>query len=487
VLAAGLALGGCMVGPDYVRPTAPMATAFTETPAGWKRAEPADALPRGAWWRIYEDPVLDALVERVAVDNQNIAAAEAQYRQAAALVGQARAALYPTLGANASATRSLSPSLSNRPSFARGAVNNFEVDLGASWVPDLWGSVRRNIEANVDGWQASEADLAGLTLASQSTLVQSYLQLRVIDEARRILEETVAGYERSLELTQNRYKVGVAGRLDVVQAEAQLKSTQALLIDLQVQRAQLEHAIAVLMGVPPEGFAIERVPFAQRVPEIPVGVPSELLERRPDVAAAERRAASANARIGVADAAFYPTITLSGAVGYRSLTLPSLLDTPARFWALGAALAQPLFDGGLRRAVSAQARAFYDQEAALYRQTVLTALQQVEDNLVALRVLEEELTVQLQAVEASRKSVELTLNQYRAGTANYLAVITVQAIALNNERAALNIMSRQLTASAALVQALGGGWQVDDLATVRYGRGGTPLSPPPGSRPPPSS
>jgi len=486
---AGLALGGCMVGPDYVRPAAPLPASdrYRES-QGWKRAEPRDALSRGAWWRIYDDPVLDALVTRVAVDNQNVIAAEAQYRQASALVLQAWSALFPTLTANASAIRSRSPSLANQPSLARGPINNFNANLAASWVPDLWGSVRRNIDANVDSWAASEADLANLTLASQSLLVENYLQIRVLDEARRILEETVAAYEYSLQLTQNRYKVGVAARLDVVQAEAQLKSTQALLINLQVQRAQLEHAIAVLMGVPPEGFAVERVPFALRVPEIPVGIPSEILERRPDIAAAERRAAAANARIGVADAAFYPTVTLSGAIGFRSVTLPDLFSTPSRFWSLGAALAQPLFDGGLRAGVSAQARAFYDQEVALYRQTVLTAFQQVEDNLVALRVLAEEQQVQREAVEASRKSVELTLNQYRAGTANYLAVITVQAIALNNERTELNILSQRLAASVQLIQALGGGWQIDDLATVRDGRSGTPLSPQPESRrPPPSS
>jgi NodT family efflux transporter outer membrane factor (OMF) lipoprotein len=458
-------LDGCMVGPDYERPSAPAPASYKET-AGWKRAEPRDVLPRGAWWTIYGDPVLDSLAGRVAVSNQSIVAAEAQFHQAATLVQQARAALYPTLGASAAATRSRSPSLANRPTLTRAPVNNFDAQLDASWVPDLWGSVRRNIEANVGGWQANEADLAAATLAAQSTLAQAYLQLRVLDEARRVLEETVAGYVRSLELTRNRYAVGVVGKLDVVQAETQLASTQAQLIDLGVQRAQLEHAIAVLIGVPPGDFAVERAAFTPRIPDIPAGIPSELLERRPDIAAAERRVAAANARIGVADAAFFPTLTLSGAVGYRSITVPNLFDTPSRFWSLGALIAQPLFDAGLRRAVSAQARAAYDQEVALYRQTVLTAFQQVEDNLVALRVLEDAARVQQEALAAARRSVELTLNQYRAGTANYLAVVTVQAIAYANERTALALLGRRLDASVQLLEALGGGWQVGDLATL---------------------
>jgi NodT family efflux transporter outer membrane factor (OMF) lipoprotein len=462
-------LAGCMVGPDYVRPTAPVPEGYREM-EGWKRAEPRDAIARGRWWEMFGDPALDALAARVDISNQNIRIAEANFRQAQALAEQARAGLFPTVGAGASAIRSQSPSLSNQPSFATGPVNNFNLNLNASWELDLWGKVRRGIEAGEANWQASAADLELARLSAQSALAQAYLSLRVADVQRRVLEETVAAYQRSLQLTQNRYAAGVAARVDVVQAEVQLKSTQAQLVDNGIDRALLEHAIATLIGEPASTFTIPRAPLVAKLPDIPVGVPSELLERRPDVAAAERSVAAANAQIGVAQAAFYPTLTLSASGGFRSNSFADWLTVPSRFWSLGAALAQTIFDGGLRRAVSDQAIAAYDGQVAAYRQTVLTGFQEVEDSLAQLRLLEEEAGFQNDAARGAQLSVELTTNQYKAGIVSYLNVIAAQAIALNNERAAVNVEGRRLVASVALVKALGGGWDARALEEIRLSK-----------------
>jgi NodT family efflux transporter outer membrane factor (OMF) lipoprotein len=328
--------------------------------------------------------------------------------------------------------------------------------------------VRRGIESGEANWQASAAELESVRLASQAALVQTYIALRLADAQRRLLEETVGAYERSLRLTRNRYAAGVAARVDVVQAEVQLKSAQAQLVDVGVDRAQLEHAIALLVGVPPAELSIP--PATQVVavlPVIPVGVPSELLERRPDIAAAERSMAAANAQIGVARAAFYPTLTLSAAGGYRSASFADWLNAPSQFWSLGAALAQIIFDGGLRRAVSDQAIAVYDGQVAAYRQTVLTGFQEVEDNLAALRLLEEEARFLDEAVRGARQSVELTTNQYRAGIVSFLNVIAAQTIALNNERTLLNVQGRRFLASVQLVRAVGGGWDARALEDVR--------------------
>jgi NodT family efflux transporter outer membrane factor (OMF) lipoprotein len=464
-LALSACVAGCMVGPDYVRPTAPVPDAYREM-QGWKRAEPRDAIARGRWWEMFGDPELDALAARVDISNQNIRLAEANFRQAQALAEQARAGLFPTVGASASAIRSQSPSLSNQPSFATGPVNNFNLNLNASWELDLWGKVRRGIEAGEANWQASAADLELARLSAQATLAQAYLSLRIADVQRRVLEETVAAYQRSLDLTRNRYAAGVAARVDVVQAEVQLKSTQAQLVDNGIDRALLEHAIATLIGEPASTFTIARAPLAAKLPDIPVGVPSELLERRPDIAAAERSVAAANAQIGVAQAAFYPTLTLSAAGGFRSNSFADWLTVPSRFWSLGAALAQTLFDGGLRRAVSDQAIAAYDGQVAVYRQTVLTGFQEVEDNLASLRLLEEEAGYQNEAARGALVSVELTTNQYKAGIVNYLNVVGAQAIALNNERAAVSVQGRRLVASVALVKALGGGWDARALEDI---------------------
>ncbi|HXM80470.1 MAG TPA: efflux transporter outer membrane subunit, partial [Burkholderiales bacterium] len=309
--------------------------------------------------------------------------------------------------------------------------------------------------------QASAADLEAARLSAYATLAQNYLSLRIADATRRVLEDTVAAYQRTLELTQNRYAAGVAARVDVVQAEVQLKSTQAQLIDIGVERAQLEHAIALQLGVAPANFALSAAPLAARMPAIPVGLPSQLLERRPDVASAERSVAAANARIGVAQAAFFPTVTLSGSAGFRTTSLPDLFTAPSRFWSLGATLAQAVFDAGLRQAQKEQAIAVYDQDVATYRQTVLTGFQEVEDNLAALRILEEESVLQDEVVQAARHALELTTNQYQAGVVSYLNVIAAQATLLANERTAASLLGRRLTASVALIKALGGGWSAE--------------------------
>ena len=455
-------LAGCAAGPDYVRPQIEAPAQYKEL-QGWRQAEPRDALPRGSWWTMFGDRELDALMARVDLSNQTLRAAEARFRQSRALADQARAALFPALSANASATRSKSPSLSNQPSFAVGAVNNYNVALNTSWELDVWGRVRSTVEAGEASWQASAAELEAARLSAYAALAQNYFALRVADATRQVLEDTVAAYERTLELTRNRYAAGVVARVDVVQAEVQWKSALAQLIDVGVERAQLEHAIALLVGEAPAAFSIERASFAASMPAIPVGLPSELLERRPDIAAAERNAAAANARIGVAQAAFFPAITLSGAAGFRSTDSANLFTTPSRFWSLGAALAQAVFDGGLREAQKQQAIAVYDEDAATYRQTVITAFQEVEDNLAALRILDEEARLQDEVVQAARHALELTTNQYKAGVVSYLNVISAQTTLLTNERTASSLLGRRLTACVALVKASGGGWSAESL------------------------
>jgi NodT family efflux transporter outer membrane factor (OMF) lipoprotein len=455
-------LAGCAVGPDYHKPDAPVPAQFKEL-EGWRQAAPSDAAPRGPWWTLFDDAELDGLMKRVDVSNQTIIAADARFRQARAVVDQARAGLFPTVTANGSATRTKSPSLPNAPSFATGAVNNFNASLNASWELDLWGRVRRSVEAGEASWQGSSADLEAARLSARASLAQAYFSLRVADAARRVLEETVASYQRTVELTQNRYNAGVAARVDIVQAEVQLKSVQANLIDVGVQRAQFEHAIALLVGVPPSQFSIAPVTADLKIPNIPMVVPSELLQRRPDIASAERAMAAANAQIGVATAAYYPSLTLTGAAGSRTTQLTDLLTAPTRFWSLGAAAAETLFDGGLRRATTEQARAAYDAQVATYRQTVLTGFQEVEDNLAALRILDQEATLQEEVVAGARHALELTENQYRAGVVGYLNVIAAQQVLFNNQRTQFDILGRRLTASIALVRALGGGWTTEQL------------------------
>ena len=457
LLAGAGVLSACMVGPDYRKP--PVTTPADYKEAGNRKvAQPRDAISRGAWWEIFGDPQLNALAQQVDVSNQTVQFAEAKLRQAEALVEQSRAGLFPTLAGNASATRSRTPGLSGVTTNSSAPVNIYNLSLNASWAPDLWGGVRRTIEASVASAQASAATVAGARLLAQAQLAINFFNLRVLDSQRQLLETTVAAYQKSLELTRNRYNAGVAARVEVVLAETQLRTTQAQMIDLGVQRAQLEHAIAILIGKAPADFALPPATLAISIPALPTGLPSELLERRPDIATAERQMAAANAQIGVAQAAFFPSLTLTGAVGFRANSPPNWLMAPARFWSVGPALAETLFDGGSRSAVRRQAEAAYDANVATYRQTVLNAFREVEDNLSALRILEEEARTQDEAVRSARLTTELTVNQYKAGTANYLSVAVVQASQLNNEVTSVKLLGQRLVAAVTLVQALGGGW-----------------------------
>lgn len=459
-----------------------------ETPASykeaghWKPAQPSDNVPRGNWWEIYRDPELNALMAQLDAANPSIQVAEAQYRQARALAQQARSAFFPTIGASASTTRSGGRGgvSSNNGVSAGGVSNSYNLSLDASWEPDLWGSIRRSVEAGNAGAAASEASLANARLSAQSELAQDYFQLRVTDQIQALLDQTVSDYEKSLQLTKNQYAVGVAQRSDVLQAQTQLQSAQAAAVDNRVTRAQFEHAIAVLIGKPPASFTLAPAPLRAVLPDIPVGLPSELLERRPDIAAAERLVAQANAKIGVAEAAFFPTLTLSAAGGFQSNSFANWLTLPSRVWSIGPQLAATLFDAGLRRAQTQQAVAAYDQQVATYRQTVLGAFQEVEDNLAALNYLAREAVLQNDAVASAKETVGLVLNQYKAGTVSYLNVVVAQATAYTNERTALQVMGRQFSASVLLVAALGGGW---DAAKDMQGDGGAAPRTPAGGAP----
>jgi NodT family efflux transporter outer membrane factor (OMF) lipoprotein len=457
IAAAGIALvlAACAAGPDYVRPVLDVPTGFKESP-GWKTAEPRSVDGGEPWWTWYRDPTLDALVDAANAANLSVAQAEAQYRAALAAVDAARAGYWPTAGLNASAGRAASTTTGGNATTAIG------ISVSASWEPDLWGSVRRSVEAGVASAEASAGDLAAARLAIQSALAQDYLQLRYVDAQRQLYADTVAAYAKALQLTQAQFRAGVALRSDVALAETQLKSAQAAAVDFDGQRAALEHAIAILTGRAPAVFALPPLAPADRVtavlPEIPSALPSDLLERRPDVAAAERRAAAANAQIGVARAAYFPAITLTASGGSVVSSVGLLFDTPGRVWALGATLAQTLFDGGLRRAHTAQAEAAYDASVAAYKQTVLNGFQQVEDALANLRILEQETALQDDAVRAAQLAERLALAQYRGGTATYLAVVTAQTLSLSNARTAVQLRSRQMTTSVALIAAIGGGW-----------------------------
>jgi NodT family efflux transporter outer membrane factor (OMF) lipoprotein len=461
-LVAAALLGGCSVGPDYVRPAVETPAAYKEA-GNWKPAEPKDDINHGKWWEVFNDPLLSSLQEQVDISNQNLAKAESQYRQALALVQSARAGYYPTVTGGVSNTRLRSSATTvATPSVApisRGVVTNHNLPFQASWEADVWGKISRTVEANVASAQASARDLAAARLSAQATLAQSYFQLRSFDAQQQLLEDTVTAYEKSLRLVQNQYAAGIVAKADVVQAQVQVKTTQAQAIDVGVQRAQLEHAIALLVGKPASGFSIARSPLTAFTPPVPAGLPSELLERRPDIAAAERRMAQANAQIGIAKAAYFPSLTLSASGGYQSAALVDWLTAPSRYWSFGTAIAETLFDGGLRRAQTDQAIAAYDANVAAYRQTVLTGFQQVEDGLATLRVLEQEAEVQGDAVALAEQALALALNQYKAGTVNYLNVVVTQATALANQRTAADIHGRRVIASVQLVTALGGGWE----------------------------
>jgi NodT family efflux transporter outer membrane factor (OMF) lipoprotein len=463
------ALSACTVGPDYVRPTppGPVPVAFKES-AGWKLAQPNEGRIGEGWWKLFNDAQLSSLEEQVVISNQNVLAAEAQFRQAKALVREARAGYYPTVSAGASVTRSQrSGSLSTGSSATTGGggstATDYSLPIDLAWEADVWGRIRRSVEASGDRAQASQADLAAARLSAQAELAQDYFLLRTQDAEKQLLDETVASFQKTVQITRNRYASGVAAKADVLQAETQLKTTQAQAIDLGVQRAQLEHAIALLTGKPASSFSIAVAPMARVFPQIPAGLPSQLLERRPDIASAERRMAAANTDIGVAKAAYYPSVRFSASAGLQALSLANWFSWPSRFWALGAALSETVFDGGLRSAQTEQARAAYDATVAAYRQTVLTGFQEVEDNLAALRILEAEATAQQDAVNSSRESLAVVENQYRGGIVSYLNVIVSQSTALANQRTELNILGRRLTASVLLIKALGGGWDASAL------------------------
>lgn len=457
VAACALALAACTVGPDYVRPDVPAPAAYKELPPN-KPAQPADTAPRGEWWKVYGDPELDSLEAQVIAANQTLRAAEANYRQARAAVRAARAEIFPGVGASVGGTRARAAN-----SRGGGTASAYTASADVTWEVDLWGGIRRSVEASETGAQASAADLANTRLSLQSELALAYLQLRVADGIKRVLQDTVAAYERSMTLTQNRYNAGVAARADVVQAETQLLSAKVNLIDIANTRAQFEHAIAALVGKAPADLTIAERQAVPDVPGVPVGVPSELLERRPDVAAAERRVAAANAQIGVATAAIYPSLTLSASGGFIGSSLGNWISLPNRFWSLGASLAGTIFDGGLLVAQRDEAVAAYDAGVAQYRQTVLDAFRDVEDQLAAIRILEEEARVQVEALRSARESVALTTNQYKAGIVGYLNVVTVQAVALQAERNSVELAGRRFAATIALIKALGGGWQAGDL------------------------
>ncbi|GFE60960.1 efflux transporter outer membrane subunit [Geobacter sp. AOG2] len=454
-------LTGCTVGPNYVRPVAvPVMPASYKEVNGWKPAQPGDEAIKGEWWRIFNDPLLNRLEGQVALSNQNILAAEAAFRQASALIQEAKAGYYPTVSAGASVARTHQ---SGTIGTSAKTTTSYTLPVDISWEIDIWGRVRRSVEASRASAQASAADLAALRLSSQAQLAEAYFELRMQDSQKEFLDASVSYYQKTLELTRNRYAGGVAAKSDVLQAETQLKSTQAQAIDLGVQRAQYEHAIALLIGKPASDFSLPAAPLTAVPPPIPLGVPSTLLERRPDIAAAERRMAAANAQIGVAEAAWYPSITLSASGGLETTSFSRWFSWPSRFWSVGPAVSETLFDGGARSAQTEQARAAFDAEVATYRQTVLTGFQEVEDNLAALRILEKEATVQDEAVQAARQSVIVAENQYKAGITSYLTVLTAQTAQLTNERTAIAIRGSRMTAGVLLIKALGGGWDASYL------------------------
>jgi NodT family efflux transporter outer membrane factor (OMF) lipoprotein len=453
-------VAACNLAPKYARPSpgpsgdsAP--AAYRElTPAdfattdGWKKAEPQDDLIRGRWWETFDDPLLNELEQESDVSNQSLALAAANYRVARALAAEARAQLFPIVTTSPSATRSGPP-----------GTNHYQLPVDASWEADLWGRIRNSVSASADEAQATAADLENTRLLIHAEVAADYFELRAQDSQKQILDDTVIAFRKALDLTKVRHEGGIASDEDVAQAETQLDTTIAQDTDLGILRAQLEHAIAALVGKPASSFSIPRAPLRPSPPAVPLGLPSQLLERRPDIAAAERRVAEANTQIGVAKAAFFPTLTLSGEAGFASTAIGSLLSLPSRIWQFGASLAQTLFDGGKRQATVEQAMASYDGTVASYRQTVLTAFQEVEDELASLRILSQERGQQDAAVASAQTALARAEDRYKFGVDSYLNVITAQSTLLSNQRTAMNIRLQQMTASVLLIKALGGGWE----------------------------
>ena len=469
-----LLIEGCMVGPRYARPNVPTTPTYKEEAPGsskgsdlWQPARPGDQISRGNWWEIFGDPELNKLEEQIAGFNQDLKVAEARFREARAAIRFNRAARFPTISTSPSASYVKAPDYSpNSPSkIQEASTGDFVLPFDLSYELDLWGRVRRGVAAAREEAQATAADFGTAKLSLEAELAVDYFELRSADTQKQLLDDTVRAYTDNLQLTMSRFKGGVAPKADVAQAQTQLDSTRVQDTDVTVQRARFEHAIAILIGKPPAEFSLAAAALDDKPPSTPIGLPSELLQRRPDIAAAERRVAEANQQIGIARAAYYPTVSLGAAAGFESTHIANLLDGPNAFWAVGPALAETLFDAGRRRATSESARANYDATVAIYRQTSLTAFQEVEDNVAALRILEDEAQQQEQAVASSKDSLQLFTNRYKGGVDTYLQVITAQTTELANERNAIDILRRRMDASVLLIKALGGGWNVSNLPT----------------------
>jgi NodT family efflux transporter outer membrane factor (OMF) lipoprotein len=464
-------LTGCSFTPKYSPPLVETPAAFKELAPeqreqtdGWKTAEPRDDALRGRWWELFADSQLNALEEQAGASNQTVASAFTNFLSARAVVKQARSQYFPTVGFTPSVTRlrQSESGSSSSPSRGSSTITEYALPMDASWELDLWGRIRNTVSANKREAEATFADLANSQLAIHAEVAANYFQLRALDAEKQLLDAAVLAFEESLKLTQARYDTGIASDQDVAQAETQLNTTRAQATDIGIQRSQLEHAIAVLIGQPASSFSVDTQPWTAKPIAIPFGIPSHLLERRPDIAASERRAAEANAQIGVARAAYFPTVTLSASGSYESTSLGSLVSWPSFAWSVGATLAETIFDAGRRKAITEQAWANYQRTVADYRQTVLTSIQEVEDNLAALGLLSQELRQQDAAVGSSREYLTLANDRYRLGIDSYLNVITAQTTLLNNQRTAVNLRSRQMTATVQLIKALGGGWTSTD-------------------------
>jgi len=468
ILAFGIvALGGCTVGPKYTRPAVVTPTAYKEPGQEWKLAAPSDAIAKGTWWEIYNDSQLNALEDQLTAANQTLKAAQDRFAAARAAIGSFRAAYYPTLSVAPSAAgigQSQNKALYGNNGHQ--TYSDYQIPFDVSYEPDLWGRVRQTVVSARANAQASAADLANVALSMHAELALDYFDLRGMDSQEQLLQSTVNSYAEALRLTQDLYNGGLASAVDVAQAQTQLETTRAEAVDTGVRRAADEHAIALLVGQPASDFKIDALPLTVPPPAIPTGLPSDLLERRPDIAAAERVVASENALIGVARTAYFPNVLISGTGGFDSAKITTLLEGPAGFWSLAGSAAETLFDGGARRAAVQEARANYDQSVDNYRQTVLTAFQEVEDNLAALRILETEATTEDAAVAAAQHSLSLSQTRYRGGVTNYLEVTTAQSAALVNERTAVDILARRMAASVLLVKALGGGWNTSQMPQV---------------------
>lgn len=454
-----------MVGPKYVRPSVPTAPAFKETDPNWHAAQPADAVPKGAWWTVFNDAGLNALEPQIATNNQTLRAAEANLRRARAQIRINRAALFPTIGAApfVGAERYSAARPYFNPALANNGTGDLQVPLDISWEIDLFGRVRRGVQAAREEAQATAADLENARLSIQAELATDYFELRAADAERKLLNDTVRQYEDALRVTTNRFQGGVSAKSDVTQAETQLEAARVQASDVEVRRAQYEHAIAILIGQPPEQLNLAVAPLHAEPPVIPAGLPSDLLQRRPDIAAAERRTAEANEQIGIARAAYFPSLSISAAVGFEGTSAANLFNSSSFIYALGPTLGQTFFDAGRRGGVSAQAIAGFAQTTADYRQTTLVAYQQVEDNLAALRILATEAEQQRRATAAAQESQQIFNNRYVGGVDTYLQVITAQTAALSNERNEIDIMRRRMDASVLLIKALGGGWDTSAL------------------------